>query len=84
MPFQLNANIEAKQAEYESNIQFNANQVCELNSQLMQKDCVIETLRSEAEKARLDSTNTHRENEQKISQLEENLRQKERQNLAYE
>ena len=47
------------------------------DSQLLQKDCVIETLRNETEKARLDSTNIHRENEQKISQLKENLRQKE-------
>ena len=66
--------MEMKEAEYESNMQSNANQVCVLNSQLLQKDVDIESLRNELEKARLED---RRENEQKISQLEEDLRQKE-------
>ena len=65
--------MEIKRAEYESNMQSNANQVCELNSQLLQKDVDIEGLRNELENRRLED---RRENEQKISQLEENLRQK--------
>merc|ERR1712029_745898 len=70
---QLNASMEIKRAEYESNMQSNAKQVCELNSQLLQKDVDIEGLRNELESRRLED---RRENEQKISQLEENLRQK--------
>merc|ERR1712062_234548 len=70
---QLNASMEIKRAEYESNMQSNVNQVCELNSQLLQKDVDIEGLRNELENRRLED---RRENEQKISHLEENLRQK--------
>ena len=46
--------MEIKQAEYESNMQSNANQVCELNLQLLQKDADIEGLRHELESGHLE------------------------------